>query len=94
MIMVRQSVSAQLHQELNMKRYNPNVMLSIALQGFKKFGSKILHGVTSAAKWVAPVLHKVMGAVAPTIGAINLTAGMIARGVGGAAGMANKFLNR
>ncbi|KAA6396842.1 MAG: hypothetical protein EZS28_007631 [Streblomastix strix] len=29
-----------------------------------------------------------MGAVAPTIGAINPTAGMIARGVGGAAGMA------
>ncbi|KAA6390286.1 MAG: hypothetical protein EZS28_014191 [Streblomastix strix] len=54
----------------------------------------LLHGVTSAAKWVAPVLHKVMGAVAPTIGAINPTAGMIARGVGGAAGMANKFLNR
>ncbi|KAA6358628.1 MAG: hypothetical protein EZS28_045845, partial [Streblomastix strix] len=62
--------------------------------GLKNFGSKILHGVTSAAKWVAPVLHKVMGAVAPTIGAINPTAGMIARGVGGAAGMANKFLNR
>ncbi|KAA6394097.1 MAG: hypothetical protein EZS28_010379 [Streblomastix strix] len=62
--------------------------------GLKNFGSKILHGVTSAAKWVAPVLHKVMGVVAPTIGAINPTAGMIARGVGGAAGMANKFLNR
>ncbi|KAA6381468.1 MAG: hypothetical protein EZS28_023004 [Streblomastix strix] len=62
--------------------------------GLKNFGSKILYGVTSAAKWVAPVLHKVMGAVAPTIGAINPTAGMIARGVGGAAGMAGKFLNR
>ncbi|KAA6362226.1 MAG: hypothetical protein EZS28_042246, partial [Streblomastix strix] len=57
--------------------------------GLKNFGSINLHGVTSAAKWVAPVLHKVMGAVAPTIGAINPTAGMIARGVGGAAGMAN-----
>ncbi|KAA6379323.1 MAG: hypothetical protein EZS28_025151 [Streblomastix strix] len=62
--------------------------------GLKNFGSKILHGVTSAAKWVAPVLHKVMGAVSGPIGAINPTAGMIARGVGGAAGMANKFLNR
>ncbi|KAA6361459.1 MAG: hypothetical protein EZS28_043014, partial [Streblomastix strix] len=70
--------SAQLHQEQNMKRHNPNVMLSIALQ----------------AKWVAPVLHKVMGAVSGPLGAINPTAGMIARGVGGAAGMANKFLNR
>ncbi|KAA6358289.1 MAG: hypothetical protein EZS28_046184 [Streblomastix strix] len=47
-----------------------------------------------AAKWVAPVLHKVMGAVSGPLGAINPTAGMIARGVGGAAGMANKFLNR
>ncbi|KAA6366193.1 MAG: hypothetical protein EZS28_038280 [Streblomastix strix] len=77
-----------------MKRHNPNMMLSIALQGLKNFGSKILHGVTSAAKWVAPVLHKVMGAVSGPLGAINPTAGMIARGVGGAAGMANKFLNR
>ncbi|KAA6388288.1 MAG: hypothetical protein EZS28_016186 [Streblomastix strix] len=50
--------------------------------------------VTSAAKWVAPVLHKVMGAVSGPIGAINPTAGMIARGVGDAADMANKFLNR
>ncbi|KAA6380754.1 MAG: hypothetical protein EZS28_023718, partial [Streblomastix strix] len=47
-----------------------------------------------SAKWVAPVLHKVMGAVSGPLGAINPTAGMIARGVGGAAGMANKFLNR
>ncbi|KAA6372478.1 MAG: hypothetical protein EZS28_031995 [Streblomastix strix] len=62
--------------------------------GLKNFGSKILHCVTSAAKWVAPVLHKVMGAVSGPLGAINSTAGMIARGVGGAAGMANKFLNR
>ncbi|KAA6394650.1 MAG: hypothetical protein EZS28_009823 [Streblomastix strix] len=62
--------------------------------GLKNFGSKILHGVTSAAKWVAPVLHKVIGPVFGPLGAINPTAGMIARGVGGAAGMANKFFNR
>ncbi|KAA6401973.1 MAG: hypothetical protein EZS28_002502 [Streblomastix strix] len=42
--------------------------------GLKNFGSKILHGVTSAAKWVAPVLHKVMGAVSGPLGAINPTA--------------------
>ncbi|KAA6394061.1 MAG: hypothetical protein EZS28_010412 [Streblomastix strix] len=60
----------------------------------KNFGSKVLHAVSSATKWVAPVLHKVMGAVNGPIGAINPTAGMIARGVGGAAGLANKFLNR
>ncbi|KAA6371113.1 MAG: hypothetical protein EZS28_033360 [Streblomastix strix] len=62
--------------------------------GFKNFGSKILHGVISAAKWVAPVLHKIIGAVSGPLGAINPAADMIARGVGGAAGMANKFLNR
>ncbi|KAA6394494.1 MAG: hypothetical protein EZS28_009977 [Streblomastix strix] len=62
--------------------------------GLKNFGSKILHGVTSAAKRVALVLHKVMIAVSRPLGVINPTAGMIARGVGGAAGMANKFLNR
>ncbi|KAA6390345.1 MAG: hypothetical protein EZS28_014128 [Streblomastix strix] len=62
--------------------------------GLKNFGSKILHGVTSAAKWVAPVLSKVIGAVSGPLGAINPTAGMIARGVGGAAGIENKFLNR
>ncbi|KAA6396926.1 MAG: hypothetical protein EZS28_007547 [Streblomastix strix] len=62
--------------------------------GLRNIGSKILHGVTFATKWVAPVLHKVMGAVSGPIGAINPTAVMIARGVGGAAGMANKFLNR
>ncbi|KAA6316249.1 MAG: hypothetical protein EZS28_055287 [Streblomastix strix] len=60
----------------------------------KNFGSKVLHGVSSAAKWVAPILHKVMGAVSGPIGGINPTADMIARRVGGAAGMANKFLNR
>ncbi|KAA6362786.1 MAG: hypothetical protein EZS28_041687 [Streblomastix strix] len=60
----------------------------------KNFSSKILYGVTSTAKWVALVLHKVMGAVSGQLGAINPTAGMTARGVGGAAGMANKFLNR
>ncbi|KAA6402000.1 MAG: hypothetical protein EZS28_002470 [Streblomastix strix] len=60
----------------------------------KNFGSKILNGVTSAAKWVAPVLHIVMGAVSGPLGVINLTACMIAKGVGGATGMANKFLNR
>ncbi|KAA6361692.1 MAG: hypothetical protein EZS28_042781 [Streblomastix strix] len=60
----------------------------------KNFGSKILHGISSAAKWVAPVLHKVVGAVSGLLGAINPTAGMIARVVGGAAGMANKFLNQ
>ncbi|KAA6353598.1 MAG: hypothetical protein EZS28_050875, partial [Streblomastix strix] len=38
--------------------------------------------------------HKVMGAVSGPLGAINPTACMITRGVGGAAGMANKFLNR
>ncbi|KAA6380132.1 MAG: hypothetical protein EZS28_024340 [Streblomastix strix] len=59
----------------------------------KNFGSKILHGVTSATKWVVPVLHKDKGAVSGPIGGISPTAGMIARGVGGAAGMANKFLN-
>ncbi|KAA6374344.1 MAG: hypothetical protein EZS28_030131 [Streblomastix strix] len=63
-------------------------------QVLKNFGSKILLGVTSAAKWVAPVLHKVMGAISGPLCAINPTADMIARGVGGAAGMANKFLNR
>ncbi|KAA6384142.1 MAG: hypothetical protein EZS28_020331 [Streblomastix strix] len=61
--------------------------------GLKNFGSKILYGVTSAAKWVAPVLHKVMGSISGPIGAINPTAGMIARGICGAAGIANKFLN-
>ncbi|KAA6377738.1 MAG: hypothetical protein EZS28_026734, partial [Streblomastix strix] len=60
----------------------------------KDFGSKILHGVTSAAKWVAPVLHKVMCAVSGPLGAINPTASMIARRIDVAAGMANKFLNR
>ncbi|KAA6388222.1 MAG: hypothetical protein EZS28_016251 [Streblomastix strix] len=60
----------------------------------KNFGSKILYEVTSAAKQVAPVLHKVIGAVSGPLGAINPTAGMIVRGVGGAARMANKFLNR
>ncbi|KAA6401870.1 MAG: hypothetical protein EZS28_002605, partial [Streblomastix strix] len=48
--------------------------------------------ITSEAKWLAPVFHKVMGAVSEPLGAINPTAGMIARGVGSAAGMANKFL--
>ncbi|KAA6380137.1 MAG: hypothetical protein EZS28_024337 [Streblomastix strix] len=62
--------------------------------GLKNFGSKILHWVTSTAKWVAPVFHKVMGAVSGPLGAINPTAGMIAKGVGCAAGMANKFRNR
>ncbi|KAA6368304.1 MAG: hypothetical protein EZS28_036169 [Streblomastix strix] len=61
---------------------------------FKNFGSKILDEVTSAAKLVAHVLHKVMGAVSGLLDAINPSAYMIARGVGGAAGMANKFLNR
>ncbi|KAA6402954.1 MAG: hypothetical protein EZS28_001517 [Streblomastix strix] len=60
----------------------------------KNFGSKVLHGVTSVTKQAAPVPHKVMGAVFGPIGAIVPAAGMIARGVGGAAGMANKFLNR
>ncbi|KAA6384716.1 MAG: hypothetical protein EZS28_019757 [Streblomastix strix] len=89
-------VSAQLHLVQSMMKHNPNVMLSIALldnpSGLKNFVSKILHGVTSAAKWVAPVLHKVMVAVSGPIGTINPTAGMIARGIGGAAGMANMFL--
>ncbi|KAA6362389.1 MAG: hypothetical protein EZS28_042084 [Streblomastix strix] len=62
--------------------------------GLKNFGSKILHGVASAAKLLAPVLHKVMGAVSGPLGAINPTASMVAGGVGGAARMANKFLNR
>ncbi|KAA6373046.1 MAG: hypothetical protein EZS28_031428, partial [Streblomastix strix] len=56
--------------------------------------SDALNDICITAKWVAPVLHKVMGAVSGPLGAINPTAGMIARGVGGAAGMANKFLNR
>ncbi|KAA6392943.1 MAG: hypothetical protein EZS28_011533 [Streblomastix strix] len=64
------------------------------ITSLKNFGSEVLHGASSAAKWVAPVLHKVMGAVSGPIGAINPIAGMIARGVCGAAGMANKFLNR
>ncbi|KAA6402112.1 MAG: hypothetical protein EZS28_002359 [Streblomastix strix] len=62
--------------------------------GLKNFGSKILHWVTSAAKWVAPVLHKIMGVVSGPLSVINPTTSMIARGVCGAAGMANKFLNR
>ncbi|KAA6385069.1 MAG: hypothetical protein EZS28_019405 [Streblomastix strix] len=62
--------------------------------GLKNFSSKILNGVTSEAIWVASVLHKVMDSVSGPLGAINPTAGMIARGVGNAAGMANKFLNR
>ncbi|KAA6396537.1 MAG: hypothetical protein EZS28_007934 [Streblomastix strix] len=50
-------------------------------------------GVTSAAKQVAPVFHKVMGAVLRLLGAINPKTDMIVRRVGGAVGMANKFLN-
>ncbi|KAA6364054.1 MAG: hypothetical protein EZS28_040420 [Streblomastix strix] len=63
-------------------------------QGLKNFGSKIFHGVSSAAKCVAPVLHKVMSAVQGSFDATNPTAGMIARGVGTAVGGINKFLNR
>ncbi|KAA6380886.1 MAG: hypothetical protein EZS28_023586 [Streblomastix strix] len=62
--------------------------------GLKNFGSKIFHGVITAAKWVTPALHKVMSAISGPLGAINPTASMIARGIGCAAGMANKFLNR
>ncbi|KAA6401360.1 MAG: hypothetical protein EZS28_003113 [Streblomastix strix] len=79
---------------LENKKDNPNMKLSITLKGHKNFSSKIQTGVTSAAKWVASVLYKVMGAISDPQGAINPTAGMIAKGVGAAAGMANKFLNR
>lgn len=57
--------------------------------GLKNFGSKVLHGITSAAKWVAPVLHKVMGAVSGPLGAINPVAGMVTRGIATGAGTAN-----
>ncbi|KAA6377284.1 MAG: hypothetical protein EZS28_027189 [Streblomastix strix] len=68
-----------LHLVESMMKYNRNVMLSI---------------VTSAAKWVAAVLHKVLGVVPGPLGAINPIADMIARGVGCTTKKANKFLNR
>lgn len=60
----------------------------------KNFDSKILHGVISAAKWVAQVFHKVMGAVSGPLCAINPSAGMITREIRTAAGGTSKFLNR